>query len=131
MALRRWSLSQLLVWIATIALVVVFVPLGLYLTATLSASENRSLTARGRSLAKAVAEQVVEPMLVPFGTWADGGPFSEESTVAEVFGVIERVSLHYALLAELCRVPGAGHIPFLEAPEAFARALAVVLRRSD
>ena len=64
MALSRWSLDRLLVWIGTTALVLVFVPMALLLTQNVLASAERSLSQRGRSLAGIVAGQIVEPMLV-------------------------------------------------------------------
>ncbi len=64
MALNRWSLDRLTAWIGTIALVVLFVPMGLYLTHNISSSAEQHLSVRGKSLARTLVGQIVEPVLV-------------------------------------------------------------------
>ncbi len=64
MALNRWSLDRLLTWIGTAALLVLFVPTGLYLTNSASSSVEQLLLERGKGLVKTLAGQIVEPVLV-------------------------------------------------------------------
>ncbi len=51
MALNRWSLDQLIVWIGSIVTVILFVPMGVYFTVSVSSSSEGSLAKRGRILA--------------------------------------------------------------------------------
>lgn len=64
MTLSRWSMSQLLVWTGTAALVVLFVPVGLYLTQSVVSFAERRLSERGQSLARTLAGQIVDPILL-------------------------------------------------------------------
>ncbi len=64
MALNRWSLDRLLVWIGTTSLIILFVPIGLYITQNVSTAAEESLLARARSIGNTLATQLVEPMLV-------------------------------------------------------------------
>jgi signal transduction histidine kinase len=61
---RKWyTLDQALTWIGSAALMVLFVPTALYLTRSVSNSVEESLVERGHSLARALAPQLVEPIL--------------------------------------------------------------------
>jgi signal transduction histidine kinase len=64
MALRGLSLDRLLMRIGTTALLVLFVPAGAYLMQDVSSSANENLLERGSGLAKTLAGQIVEPMLL-------------------------------------------------------------------
>ena len=64
MALSRWSLHQLVMWLGTAALMVLFIPMAIYLTHNASSAAERSLSERGRGLARTLAGQIVEPMLL-------------------------------------------------------------------
>jgi two-component system NtrC family sensor kinase len=60
---RKYTLDQALMWIGSAALIVLFVPTALYLTRSVSVSVEQGLIDRGYSLAKALAPQLVEPIL--------------------------------------------------------------------
>lgn len=47
---------------------------------------------------------VIEPLVAPWSTWADGGRFVGEDENERFFTRFERLAVHYALLAELCGV---------------------------
>lgn len=64
MTVNRWSLDHLVEWIGATALIVLFVPMGLYLTHTVSSLSRRSLAEQARTLAETVAGQIVDPLLV-------------------------------------------------------------------
>jgi len=64
MALNRWPLHRLLAWLGALALFVMSVPAGLYLTHVVTSAAERSLSERGESLATTLAGQIVEPLLV-------------------------------------------------------------------
>jgi two-component system NtrC family sensor kinase len=64
MALKRWSLYQLIVRIGTIASVMLCVPMGVYLMVTVLSSSERSLADRGRMLARTLAAQITDHLLV-------------------------------------------------------------------
>ncbi len=64
MALNRWSLDRLLTWIGTTALLVLFLPTGLYLMDKASSSVEQHLSERGKSLVKTLAGQIIEPVLL-------------------------------------------------------------------
>ena len=64
MTLNRWSLDQLVAWIGTVAVIILFVPAGLYLTGFVTSSAEQSLVERGKSLARTLAGQIVEPLLL-------------------------------------------------------------------
>jgi two-component system NtrC family sensor kinase len=61
---RKWyTLDQALTWIGSAALMVLFIPTALYLTQYVSVSVENGLIGRGNSVAKALAPQLVEPIL--------------------------------------------------------------------
>src|SRR3989304_7617783 len=64
MALSRWSLDQLVAWVGTTALIILFVPMGLYVTWDVTLAAERSLAERGLGLAKTLAGQIVEHTLM-------------------------------------------------------------------
>lgn len=64
MKINRWSLDRLLLWCGTAAIVALFVPMGVYITHTVSASAEQSIAASGRSLARTVSGQIVEALLL-------------------------------------------------------------------
>ena len=64
MIVNRWTLDQLLKWIGAIVLVVMFVPMGLYLTSKVSSSTEQRLAKRGQGLVKSIAVQIVDPLLL-------------------------------------------------------------------
>lgn len=64
MAINRWSLDRLLVWVGTASLLTMFVPGALVVTHTVTSSAEESLGQRGRTLGQTLAAQVVEPMLL-------------------------------------------------------------------
>ena len=64
MALNRWSLHQLVAWVGTVAVIILFVPAGLYLTRFVTSSAEQSLVERGKSLARTLAGQIVDPLLL-------------------------------------------------------------------
>ncbi len=64
MALNRWSLDRLSAVIGIVALLVLFIPMGVYLTYTVSSSVEESLSERGRGLVETLAGQIVEPVLL-------------------------------------------------------------------
>jgi len=64
MALNRWSLDRLTAWIGTVAVLTLFVPIGLYLIHNISSSAEQHLSVRGKSLVKTLAGQIIEPVLV-------------------------------------------------------------------
>ena len=64
MALNRWSLDRLTAWIGTTALLVLFVPMGVYLMQNVSSSAEHYLSERGKSLVKTLAGQIIEPVLL-------------------------------------------------------------------
>jgi len=62
---RKWfTLDQALTWIGSAALMVLFIPTALYLTQSVSASFEEGLIGRGNDLVKALAPQLVEPILL-------------------------------------------------------------------
>jgi two-component system NtrC family sensor kinase len=62
--IKKWyTLDQALTWIGSAALMVLFIPTALYLTRNVAASVEQELMDRGQSLAKALAPQLVEPIL--------------------------------------------------------------------
>ena len=61
---KRYTLDQALTWIGSAALMVLFIPTALYLTRGVSASFEEGLIGRGTNLAKALAPQLVEPILM-------------------------------------------------------------------
>jgi len=63
-ALNRWSLDRLTAWIGTIGILTLFVPIGLYLIHNTSSSAEQHLSARGKSLVKTLAGQIVKPVLM-------------------------------------------------------------------
>ena len=63
MALNRWPFDRLLSWLGSLALLVMFVPTGLYLTYHVSSWAEEHLRERGRSVARRVAGRIVQPML--------------------------------------------------------------------
>ncbi len=67
MALNRWSLDRLTAWIGTVAVLTLFVPMGLYLTHNISSSVEQHLSVRGKSLARTLVGQIVEPVLLEDG----------------------------------------------------------------
>lgn len=64
MAVNHWSLERLIVWIGTISLLAMCVPMGLYLTHSVSSSVEHCLSERGKSLASTLVGQIVEPILL-------------------------------------------------------------------
>ena len=64
MALNRWSLDRLTAWIGTMAVLTLFVPMGLYLIHNISSSTEQYLSQRGKSLVKTLAGQIIEPVLL-------------------------------------------------------------------
>ncbi len=64
MAVNRWSLHQLVAWTGTIAMVVLFIPMGSYFTYKVSTSEETSLNDRGETLGRTIAAQIVSSMLL-------------------------------------------------------------------
>ncbi|MFC1528368.1 ATP-binding protein [Candidatus Latescibacterota bacterium] len=64
MALNRWSLDRLLTWIGTAALIVLFVPMGLYLMMNIATSTERNLFEHGQSIASTLGEQIVDILLL-------------------------------------------------------------------
>jgi len=61
---KRYTLDQALTWIGSAALMILFIPTALYLTRGVSASFEEGLIGRGTNLAKALAPQLVEPILM-------------------------------------------------------------------
>ncbi|MCP4377346.1 MAG: HAMP domain-containing histidine kinase [bacterium] len=64
MKINRWSLDRLLLWCGTAAIVALFIPMGVYITHTVSTSAEQSIAASGRSLARTVSGQIVEALLL-------------------------------------------------------------------
>ncbi len=64
MAVKQWSLERLMVWIGTISLLAMFVPMGLYLAYNASSSVEHCLSERGHGLASILVGQIVEPILL-------------------------------------------------------------------
>ena len=64
MALNRWSLDRLTAWIGTIAVLTLFIPMGLYLIHNTSSSTEHYLSVRGKSLSRTLVGQIVKPVLV-------------------------------------------------------------------
>ena len=64
MKTNRWSLDRLLLWCGTAAIVVLFVPMGVYMTHAVSFSAEQSVAASGQSLARTVSGQIVESLLL-------------------------------------------------------------------
>lgn len=64
MALNRWSLDQLVMWLGVVALLALFVPSGALLVHKAGASAERSLLERGQALGRTLSGQLIEPMLV-------------------------------------------------------------------
>ena len=60
----RWSLDQLVARVGAAALMVLFVPTGLYFTLSISSSAEAALAERGQSLANALVSQLVKPILL-------------------------------------------------------------------
>ncbi len=56
-------MDQALTWIGSAALIVLFIPTALYLTRSVSVSVEQGLIDRGHGLVKAIAPQLVEPIL--------------------------------------------------------------------
>lgn len=63
MTTKRYTLDQALTWIGSAALMVLFIPTALYLTQNVSSSFEEGLIDRGNDLAKALAPQLVQPLL--------------------------------------------------------------------
>ena len=64
MILKQWTLDQLLKWIGIAVLTAIFVPMGLYLTHKVSSATEQNLSERARGLAKTLAVQIVDPLLL-------------------------------------------------------------------
>jgi signal transduction histidine kinase len=82
--LNRWTLDQLVAWIGTAALLVLFVPGGFYLVRTVSLLAEHGLAERGESLARTLASQVVDPMLVEDSLALHGALHKAASADAEI-----------------------------------------------
>ncbi len=64
MGLKRWSLDRLTTWIGTMAVLVLFVPTGVYLIHSVSSSAEQNLAKYGKSLVNTLAGQIIEPLLL-------------------------------------------------------------------
>ncbi len=63
MALNRWSLEGLLGWVGSLAVFALFIPAALYVTRNVVACAEGRLEEQGRSAARTLAGQVVDPLL--------------------------------------------------------------------
>ena len=59
MALRHWSFEHLLARVGTAAVLVLFVPMGLYLIHNVSTSVEQGLSQRGGSLVTTLAGEII------------------------------------------------------------------------
>ncbi len=64
MKVSRWSLDKFLLLYGAMAVVALYVPLGIYVTHVVTTSAEQSVSASGKSLARTVASQIVEAMLL-------------------------------------------------------------------
>ena len=64
MALKQWSLDRVWAWLGAAAVLVSFLPGGLYVTHLLSDSAERELVGRAQALVTTLAGQIIEMLLV-------------------------------------------------------------------
>ncbi|MHC4503569.1 MAG: hypothetical protein ACYTFI_09710, partial [Planctomycetota bacterium] len=64
MNLSRWSLDKLVAWVGAAAAFVLFVPMSTYLVRNAYSSAERSLLEGGKTFARSLTSQLVDPLLV-------------------------------------------------------------------
>ena len=64
MGLKVWTLDKLTAWIGILAILTLFVPMGVYLVHSISSAAEQDLAKYGKSLIDTLAGQIIEPVLL-------------------------------------------------------------------